>query len=344
LKKIALVLPAVIILTLLVAMLQVQGETFVESRNYVNGIAPANRVYLSTAQDASSSQSENVTVYVWDVGQGDSILISTSQKNVLIDGGTESVGSTLLGYLWSVNVTHLDFVVATHPHEDHIGGLPAVMTSNITVDTVLYNGQTYTTQIYQQFINLAQQHNLTVACRNQFYPLTATANFTILSPTQPFELPDDDANTNSVVLKLQVNNVSLLFTGDATAEAEQNMLDAGLNLQSDVLKVGHHGSKYATSQPFLDAVNPTYAVISVGANNVYGHPHAETIQRLDNKGVITYRTDTSGTIVFITDGTAVMVIPEIYSAAVLIILAVMLMVSLIAFKKSESGYRALNCE
>ncbi len=311
LKKLALVLPIVIILTLLVATPHVEGEPV--------------------------SPSENVIVYFWDVGQGDAILISTGEKNVLIDGGPESAGSTLLGYLWSVNVTHLDFLVATHPHEDHIGGLPAVLTSNITVDVILYNGQNYSSQIYQQFLGIAQGHNLTVACRNQFYPLTATVNFTILSPTQPFELSSSNLNTNSVVLKLQVKNVRLLFTGDATAQAEQKMLDAGLNLQSAVLKVGHHGSNTSTSQPFLDAVNPIYAVISVGANNQYGHPHNETTQLLDSKGVITYRTDTLGTIIFSIDGTTATVIPEVNSPAVFLILALALSASLIALKRQKSS-------
>lgn len=336
------VLSVVVILTLLLAMPWVHGEVFVGSRS---GDDSSNSVCISSVHDAAdSSLSENVTVYFWDVGQGDSILISTDQKNVLIDGGPESAGSALLGYLWSVNVTHLDFLVATHPHADHIGGLPAVLTSNITVDVVLYNGQNYSSQICQQFMSLAQEHNLTVACRNQFYPLTATVNFTILNPTQPFELPSNDLNTNSVVLKLQVKSVSLLFTGDATAEAEQKMLDAGLNLQSNVLKVGHHGSRTSTSQPFLDAVNPSYAVISVGVGNVYGHPHNETLQRLDSKGIVTYRTDVLGTIVFIIDGTTVMVIPEVYSMAVLVILALMLMVSLIALKswKASSARLAAN--
>ena len=307
LKRIFSTVAILLMLALLLAVPHVQGET--------------------------ASQQEKVTVYFWDVGQGDSILITTGDKNVLIDGGPASASNTLLGYLWSVNVTHLDFVVATHPHEDHIGGLPAVMTSNITVATVLYNGQTYTTQIYQQFITLAQQHNLTVACRNQFYPLTATVNFTILSPTQPFELSDSDPNTNSVVLKLQLANGSFLFMGDATAAAEQKMLDAGLNLQSDVLKVGHHGSRTSTSQAFLDAVNPRYAVICAGLNNQFGHPHDETIQKLEDKGITYYVTFISGTKVFIVDGATWTVVPEAYSAITLTVLALVLAVSLIALKR-----------
>jgi competence protein ComEC len=307
LKKASVVLAILLVLFSLLTVPLVQGETV--------------------------SQSGHVTVYFWDIGQGDAILITAGDKNVLIDGGSASAGNTLLAYLWSVNVSHLDFVVATHPHEDHIGGLPAVMTSNITVNTVLYNSQTYTSQIYQQFLTLAQQHNLTVACRNQFYPLTATVNFTILSPTQPFELPSTDVNTNSVVLKLQVINGSFLFTGDATAEAEQNMLDAGLNVQSDVLKVGHHGSRTSTSQAFLDAVNPRYAVISAGLDNSYGHPHDETIQKLEAKGVTYYVTFLSGTEIFLIDGTTWTIVPEAYSAITLTLIAVVLAVSLFAIKR-----------
>ncbi len=311
LKKTASVLTLMLILPLLFIIPHVQGETV--------------------------SQPGDVTVYFWDVGQGDAILIRAGEKHVLIDGGPEGIDNTLLGYLWSVNVTHIDFMIATHPHEDHIAGLPAVLTSNITVATVLYNGHNYTSQICQQFLNLAQQHNLTVACRNQFYPLTSIVNFTILNPTQPFELSSSNPNTNSIVLKLQVTNGSFLFMGDATTAAEQKMLDAGLNLQSDVLKIGHHGSNTSTSQAFLDAVNPRYAVISAGLNNQYGHPHSETIQKLEAKSVTYYVTFESGTRIFIAGGTAIIVVPETYSVVVFTILALALTPALIALKRQRKA-------
>lgn len=299
----------------------------------------------STPPIVSASTFGDGTVYFLDVDQGDSILINTDGKNVLIDGGPRAAGSTLLGYLSSVNVTHIDFLIATHSHEDHIGGLIAVMESAIAVDVVLYNGYNYTSQTFQEFMSLAQECNLTLAERNQVYPLSATTNFTILNPVQPREFANTDINANSIVLKLQVNNVSFLFTGDATADAEQSMINAGLSLHSDVLKVAHHGSRTSTSQAFLDAVNPTYAVISAGVNNTYGHPHEETIQRLMDKGVITYGTYASGTIVFTTDGNAIAVqdnpepIPEFPSTMILPILLLATLAATILLRKQNSWLR-----
>jgi beta-lactamase superfamily II metal-dependent hydrolase len=293
---------------------------------------------------AEALEDPELTVYFFDVGQGDSILINMDGKNILIDGGPTAAGSTLLGYLSNANITHLDFLVATHPHEDHIGGLIAVMESTITVDVVLYNGYNYTSQTFQDFLTLAEQHNLTLAERNDVYFLSATTNFTILSPIQPHEFAETDLNVNSIVLKLQVSNVNFLFAGDATANAEQSMLNAGLSVNSEVLKVGHHGSRSGTSQAFLDAVNPTYAVISAGINNIYGHPHEETVQRLLEKGVITYGTYVSGTIVFTTDGSTVTVqnnpepIPESLSALTLSLMAVTLLIS-IAYSRKHRKLR-----
>lgn len=306
-----------------------------------------NRDFLAyaslTSSTVSASTFGNVTVHFFDVGQGDSILINADGKNVLIDGGPKTAGSTLLGYLDSVNVTHIDIMVATHPDEDHIGGLITVMQSTMTIDMIFYNGQNHTSQTFKDFMSLAQEYTLTVTERNQVHVLTATTNFTILNPVQPLEFAD--INANSVVLKLQVNNVSFLFTGDATADTEQGMINAGLSLRSDVLKVAHHGSRTSTSQAFLDAVNPTYAVISAGLDNRYGHPHEETVQRLLDKGVITYGTYVSGTIVFTTDGNTVTVqdnpepIPESSSTMILpiLLLATLTVTILLKIKRNPKS-------
>ncbi|MFP3985236.1 MAG: ComEC/Rec2 family competence protein [Candidatus Bathyarchaeia archaeon] len=290
----------------------------------------------------------SVTVYFFDVGQGDSILINVDDKNILIDGGSKSAGATLLGYLDGVNVTHIDVMVATHPHEDHIGGLITVMQSTITIDLILYNGQNYTSKAFEDFMSLGQEHNLTVTDRSQVYLVTATTNFTILNPVQPLEFADTNANANSIVIKLQVSNVSFLFSGDATAETEQSMINAGLNLQSDVLKVAHHGSNTSTTQAFLDAVNPTYAVISAGLGNPYGHPHEEVVQRLLDKGIIVYGTYASGTIVFVTDGNTVTVqgnpepIPEFHSTILLPVLLLTTLTAMFLLKKKNDPNEILH--
>jgi competence protein ComEC len=233
--------------------------------------------------------SENVTVYFLDVGQGDSILIKTSNRNVLIDGGPGVAGSTLLNYLNIYQVSKIDLLFATHPHEDHIGGLVPVLQSSIPIQDIVYNGYNYTTQIFNTWKTLALTHNLTIAYRNQVYALTPKINFTVISPTNPNQFSD---------LRLQVSNTSIMLTGDATTDTEQSILASSLILKSQVLKVGHHGSSYSTSQEFLNAVTPTYGVISAGVGNSYGHPAQQTLDRLSNNNVISYGTYKDGTVVF----------------------------------------------
>ena len=156
------------------------------------------------------------------------------------------------------------------------------------------------TETYQDYIALVNQRTLEYAVRGQVYVLSTYVNATVLNPQNPLEF--DDANDNSVVLKLQVLNVTFLFEGDCEAEAEASIMRAGFNLSSISLKVGHHGSRTATSSAYLEAVNPKIAVISVGLGNRYGHPHQETLDKLSDMGVIIYRTDLNGDIVITTDG------------------------------------------
>jgi competence protein ComEC len=258
---------------------------------------------VSFVPTAASPTSSNVTVHFIDVGQGDSIFIDTQNRDVLIDGGSASASQTILDYLDSLNITLIHLLIATHAHEDHIGGLVDILDSSITINEVLVNNQTYTSATYTNFITLAQTRNLTVAQRGQTFTLTETANLTVLNPVQPLEF--SDLNDNSIVTKLQAGDTSFLFAGDAEAPAEQSIINAEVNLRSDVLKVGHHGSNTATSQAFLDLADPTYAIISAGLDNKYGHPHNETIQKLLAKGVTIYGTHISGTIVASTDGTTI---------------------------------------
>jgi len=292
---------------------------------------------------AASNDSSSVTVHYIDVGQGDAIFIDTPNEDVLIDGGPAVAGSTVLNYLGNLSITRIHLMIATHVHEDHIGGLVAVLNSTTTIDEILINNQTYASATYTNFMNLAQSHTITVAQRGQIFILAETANLTVFNPAQPLEFTGENSvNDNSVVVKLQVGNTSFLFTGDAEADAEQSMLAAGLDLQSDVLKVGHHGSRYATIQPFLDSVAPSYAIISAGKDNPYGHPHQETIQRLLAKGVTIYGTFHSGTIIASTDGTSVIFqdspepIPEFQSSIILPIFMIATLLAVIVYRRKHS--------
>jgi len=287
---------------------------------------------------ASSQTGANVTVHFIDVGQGDSIFIDTQNRDVLIDGGSTTASQTVIDYLDYLNITHIHLVIATHMHEDHIGGLVNILNSTITVDEVLVNNQTSTSATYNKFITNAQTHNLTVAQRGQTFILTETANLTIVNPVQPLQFGDQ--NDNSVVTKLQVANTSFLFMGDAEEPAEQSMLVSSVvSIKCDVLKVGHHGSYTATSQTFLDIASPTYAIISAGENNSYGHPHNETIQKLLAKGVTIYGTYVSGTIIASTDGTTVTFqdnpepIPEFTSNLTLTIFVIATLLAAMIYRK-----------
>jgi len=265
---------------------------------------------------------------------------SSTPKNrdVLIDGGSATASQTIIDYLDYLNITHIHLVIATHMHEDHIGGLVNILNSTITVDEVLVNNQSHTSVTYTNFITSAQKHNLTVAQRGQTFILTETANLTIVNPVQPLEFGDQ--NDNSVVTKLQVANTSFLFMGDAEEPAEQSMLVSSVvSIKCDVLKVGHHGSYTATSQTFLDIASPTYAIISAGENNSYGHPHNETIQKLLAKNVTIYGTYLSGTIIASTDGTTVTFqdnpqpIPEFASNLTLTIFVIMTLLAVMVYRK-----------
>jgi len=250
----------------------------------------------------SASASENLTVHFIDVGQGDSELIQFNGKNVLIDGGTQDMGPRVESYLRDHGVSSLDLMISSHPHEDHIGGMVAILNDNIPIKQVLDSGQPHTSQIYENFLTLIDQKNIpfTIATRGQVVDLDPSLKIEVLSP--PAVLFADDLNQNSIVLKVTYDMVSFLFMGDAGIEAEASLLSSGYDLKSDILKVGHHGSSSASSPAFLRKVTPTSSIIEVGAGNDYGHPTQKTLSALQNTGTKVYRTDTNGSIVVTTDG------------------------------------------
>jgi len=249
------------------------------------------------------SAPKTLKVHFLDVGQADSILIQTPDgETILVDGGNNEDGAFVVNYLKKAGVKKLAAVVATHPHEDHIGGLDTVI-KNFPVERVYLPDVSATTRTFEDFIAAVKESG---AKR-----IRAKAGVKLNLPDlkaeflAPKSASYDDLNNYSAVLKITYGNISFLLTGDAEAESEKEMLAKGYNLKADVLKVGHHGSQSSTTSAFLKAVAPKYAVISVGKDNDYGHPAPQTLKRLQSAGVKIYRTDENGTILFITDGKSI---------------------------------------
>lgn len=244
------------------------------------------------------AQAGTLTVTWLDVGQGDAAVIQCGGQSMLIDGGKPEKSSYIYAWLQQHGLSYLDVIVATHVDADHIGGLSGAL-NYASVGTAYCPETTGTTETFQSFVKYLAQRGkqITVPTAGESFALGG-AQVQILGPLHRAE----DSNDNSIVLKVSFGATSFLFTGDAERAEEQDLLNAGVNLQSTVLKVGHHGSDTSTSYPFLRAVAPQYAVISVGAGNSYGHPTEAVLTRLRDAGVTTFRTDMQGEIIAVSDG------------------------------------------
>lgn len=247
--------------------------------------------------------SGNLYVHFIDVGQGDSILVVNGESVMLIDTGDTSSDSkdAIVNYLNAYSITEIDYLVLTHPDSDHIGGAPTVIEGFDVVNCIMPN-VVKDTQIYENTLTALEENEVNVieAVSGNQYSL-GEAQFKLLAPNSESY---SDWNDYSVVIKLVYGERSMLFTGDAHVESEEEILGvySELELDCDVLKIGHHGSDTSTGEEFLAAVSPSYAVISCGTGNKYGHPHEVTLDKLAAAEVTVYRTDIAGTIVLATDG------------------------------------------
>lgn len=244
---------------------------------------------------------EDLDIHFIDVGQGDSIMIICNGEAMLIDGGDNSAEDILPDYLRRQGVTALKYVVATHPHADHIGGLDAVA-QTIPIETVFTSCMDYDTKSFRDFVTTATANGAEI----QFPEVDSTfllgsAAVTVLGP-RTYDVPET-WNDASIVLRLTYGHTAFLFTGDMEQAEETSLLEAGCDVSCDVLKVGHHGSRTSSGYRLLYEAAPSAAVISCGQGNDYGHPHKETISRLQDAGISNIlRTDLMGSIVFHSDG------------------------------------------
>lgn len=265
------------------------------------GILLGEDYLLPLVEEPARSTGEGLSVHYIDVGQADSILLSCDGEFMLIDGGNVDDGRLVVSYLEQQGVSELKAVICTHAHEDHVGGLAAVLAVYPT-QAVYSPTTTYASKCFDDFMRYVDQQRLTVTAPvpGDGFDL-GSARVTILGPVKDYP----DTNNTSIVTRVDYGKTSFLFTGDMEQEAENDLLDAGADVKADVLKVGHHGSNTSSGYRFLYEVEPTYGVISVGTGNTYGHPHEEPLSRLLHAGVTLLRTDKLGTVVARSDGTEI---------------------------------------
>lgn len=255
----------------------------------------------SGQETAGVSESGSFTIHFIDVGQADSALVTCDGHSMLIDGGNADDSNLVYSVLQRETNGHLDYVVGTHAHEDHIGGLSGAFEAD-TADVTFCPVTEYDSKAFRNFKTRADERGggITIPAVGDTFTL-GEASVTVVAVNS---VPEDTNNT-SIVIRIVYGDTSFLFTGDAEQETEEKILETGQDIESTVLKVGHHGSSTSTSQAFLDAVSPTYAVISCGKDNSYGHPHSETLAKLSSAGVEVLRTDELGDIYCTSDGTEV---------------------------------------
>lgn len=247
------------------------------------------------------------SVHFIDVGQGDaSLLRSPDGKYMLVDCGTSSESDYLVKYLKNCGVETLEYLIITHPHEDHYGGAGDVI-AEFPIENFVIHEDFADTYPYDRFINMLENSSFGIDTEiiethlGETYEFADCAEFEIISPVQT----GSDLNESSLCFKVEFGKTSFMFTGDAEKGSEKKMLSAGYDLSADILQAGHHGSSTSNSSAFVEAVNPEYVIVSCGKDNSYGHPHKEALEHFAETGAEVLRTDELGDIVFTSDGASV---------------------------------------
>lgn len=252
----------------------------------------------------SKVRSSHIIIHYIDVGQGDSELIQVNGKNLLIDAGPNEAKDNLISYLKKYDIKKLDYVIATHPDEDHIGGMSSII-KKFDIYKFYAPKKTANTITFENMITALKHKNMKI---NVPIPQVTDLNLgknTRAEILAPNNTAYEDTNNYSIVLKITYGNTKFLFTGDAENKSEDEIIAKNYDLSADVLKIGHHGSSSSTSTEFLDKVDPKIAVISCGRNNKYGHPTRNTVNKLKKKNIQIYRTDVDGTVLLTSDGSKI---------------------------------------
>ncbi len=242
--------------------------------------------------------SGELAVHFLDVGQGDSIFIEMpDSKTMLIDAGVNMLGKSILSYINSLGYSKIDYLVATHPHADHIGSMSYIV-KHADIGEIYMPRVAASTKTYENLLEAISDKGLKIKSANAGVSIIDTDDFDV-DILAPRTIDEDDLNNCSAVLKMTYCETSFLFTGDAETEELSQITD---DVSADVLKVGHHGSRTSTTKEFLERVQPEIAVISLGEDNEYGHPHRSTLKYLGKIDAEIYRTDEDGTVTVTSDG------------------------------------------
>lgn len=282
------------VLSLVIFLVAIIG-TFYQKKDEVKNINKREEVVNTINYD------HDLSVYFIDVGQADCILVKDNDEYALIDAGNNEDGMKLVNYFKSLNITNFKYVFGTHAHEDHIGGMDNII-DNFNIENFYMPNAITTTKTFEDVLDSLDRKKI------KFQTPNVNDDFKLNNATfKVLHIGDNkkDLNDTSVVLRLEYGNTSYLLMGDATSNVEKDLLNNNINLKSDVLKVGHHGSNYSSTIDFLNKVKPEYAIIEVGKNNSYNHPRQETLDKLKDLNAKVYRTDLDGTIVATSDGNSI---------------------------------------
>lgn len=260
-------------------------------------------INLNSDDTEKLSQKDTLNVHFLDVGQGDSIFIELpDEKTMLIDAGENYHGEGIINYIGDCGYSKIDYLVATHPHADHIGSMGYIV-RNMDIGSVYMPKAAANTKTYENLLESISDKGLKITSAKAGLTIAEESDY-IINVVAPVIIDESDLNNSSAVIKLTYKNNSFLFTGDAEKKELETITD---DISADVLKVGHHGSNTSTTEEFLYEVCPKYAVISVGEGNEYGHPHKETLRLLEEFNCELYRTDIDKTVVFSSDGNTISV-------------------------------------
>lgn len=280
-----------IISTIILLGIILLGSNFNKNDEFNNFIKANNLI-----ENQTEGNLENLIVYFIDVGQADSILIKNQDDTLLIDAGNNEDGQDVVNFIKGKGITKLNYVIGTHPHEDHIGGLDDVINSDLKIENLWMPKIQTNTKTFEDVLDAVKNKGLKVTAPNKGDSFEiGKVKCEVMTDSI---LNKDNLNLSSIVIRLEFENNSFLFMGDAETANEKTRTW----MKTDVLKVGHHGSNTSSSEDFLKQINPTYAVIMAGKNNSYGLPKQKILDRLAKIGAKVYRTDEEGTIMMISNG------------------------------------------